>query len=103
MTIDVKEIAANLRGLTDLHDWAYRVAAEAADALEAQARELDALRADAARLDFIAKNARCDPKMDGNHVWWPTTFNNSLKGDTLRHAVDAAMAAQPAPRPEAGG
>lgn len=48
---------------------------------------------DAARLDFIEKRARCDPKMDGQHVWWPTSFNHRLAGPTLRDAIDAAMAA----------
>jgi uncharacterized Zn finger protein (UPF0148 family) len=48
---------------------------------------------DAERLDFIASNARRDPKMDGQHVWWPTTFNAALRGPTLREAIDAAIAA----------
>ena len=46
---------------------------------------------DAQRLDFIEKSARCDPKMDGQHVWWPTSLNKALKGPTLRAAIDAAM------------
>lgn len=46
---------------------------------------------DAQRLDFIEKSARCDPKMDGQHVWWPTSLNKALKGPTLRDAIDAAM------------
>lgn len=46
---------------------------------------------DAERLDFIEKRARCDPKMDGQHVWWPTNFNHRLAGPTLRAAIDAAM------------
>ncbi len=49
---------------------------------------------DAARLDYIASNARCDPKMNGQHVWWPTSFNHRLTGPTLREAIDAAMAAR---------
>jgi len=49
------------------------------------------LRADAARLDHIEKHARYDPKIDGNHAWWPTTFENVLRGPTLRAAIDAAM------------
>ena len=50
------------------------------------------LRKDAERLDYLQNNARCDPKMDGNHVWWPTSFNQaqSLKGPTIRSAIDAA-------------
>lgn len=49
------------------------------------------MRADAARLNYIEKHARYDPKMDGNHAWWPTTFENVLRGPTLRAAIDAAM------------
>ena len=41
------------------------------------------LRKDAERMDWIQDHARCDPKMDGNHVWWPTSFNNNVKGPTL--------------------
>lgn len=54
--------------------------------------EVEALREDAARLDFIAKHARCDPKIDGQHVWWPTTFKDCLIGSSLRAAIDAARA-----------
>lgn len=46
---------------------------------------------DAARLDYIEKHARYDPKLDGNHAWWPTTFENQLRGPTLRAAIDAQM------------
>ena len=44
-----------------------------------------------AELDYIASNARCDPKMDGQHVWWPTSFNHRLTGPSLRAAIRAAM------------
>lgn len=64
-------------------------AREERDALRA---ECEALRKDADRLDYIQKHARCDPKMCGNHVWWPTNFRDALKGPTLRDAVDAAIA-----------
>lgn len=70
---------------------------EAADAIESRdatiaelRAQVEALRADAERLDFIAGRARCDPKMDGQHVWWPTNFNHRLTGPTLRAAIDAA-------------
>jgi hypothetical protein len=55
-------------------------------------KECGELRKDAERLDYLQNNARCDPKMDGNHVWWPTSFNQaqSLKGPTIRAAIDAA-------------
>lgn len=49
---------------------------------------------DAQRLDFIEESARCDPKMDGQHVWWPTSLNKALKGPTLRAAIDAAIRAR---------
>ena len=54
------------------------------------ATELEAVRKDAERLDAIEKNCRTDPKMDGNHVYWPTTWKHSLKGPNLRAAIDAA-------------
>ena len=59
--------------------WQARAALSAGDAVDAQ------------RLDFIEKSARCDPKMDGQHVWWPTSLNKAIKGPTLRAAIDAAM------------
>ncbi len=63
-----------------------------AESLAAEAaKEIERLRADAARLDHIEKHARYDPKIDGNHAWWPTTFENVLRGPTLRAAIDAAM------------
>ena len=62
-----------------LEAWQARSALSAGDAVDAQ------------RLDFIEKSARCDPKMDGQHVWWPTSLNKALKGPTLRAAIDAAM------------
>ena len=57
-------------------------------------REVEALRKDAELLDYIESNARCDPKMDGMHVWWPTTFNHRLIGPNLRAAIDAALQEQ---------
>lgn len=49
---------------------------------------------DSERLDYIQHNARCDPKMDGQHVWWPTNFNHRLIGPTLRDAIDNAIKSQ---------
>ena len=43
--------------------WQARAALSAGDAVDAQ------------RLDFIEKSARCDPEMDGQHVWWPTSLS----------------------------
>jgi deoxyadenosine/deoxycytidine kinase len=72
-----------------------RLKAEIADherAYELLFKENAELRKDAERLDYLQNNARCDPKMDGNHVWWPTSFNQaqSLKGPTIRAAIDSA-------------
>jgi len=59
--------------------------------------EVERLRKDAERLDYLQKHARCDPKMDGQHMWWPTTLNhaNNLRGGTIREAIDAAMKGTP--------
>jgi hypothetical protein len=54
--------------------------------------EVERLRKDGERLDHIQKHARCDPKMDGNHVWWPTNFKHALNGNTLREAIDSSIA-----------
>lgn len=61
---------------------------------------IESAEADAKRLDHIASNARCDPKMDGQHVWWPTSFNHRLIGPTLREAIDAARTPQPGQEPQ---
>ena len=61
-----------------------RLVADAAGAIKAG-------RLDAARLDHIEKHARFDPQIDGNNVYWPTTFNQRLRGPTLRAAIDAQM------------
>ena len=65
-------------------------------AWQARAALSDGDAADAQRLDFIEKSARRDPKMDGQHVWWPTSLNKAIKGLTLRAAIDAAMRKEPA-------
>lgn len=70
-----------------IHDQAQSVVRERNELRQ----EVERLRADAARLDHIEKHARYDPKIDGNHAWWPTTFENVLRGPTLRAAIDAAM------------
>ena len=51
---------------------------------------------DAELIDFLQSVARCDPKMDGNHVWWPLNWNTcqTINGPTLREAIRAAIAAQ---------
>lgn len=92
---ELREEAERLRA--DLKETTER-ASQWVDIAGAHGAEVDVLRkivgrlrADAARLDHIEKHARYDPKMDGNHAWWPTTFENVLRGPTLRAAIDAAM------------
>lgn len=52
------------------------------------------LRCDADRMDWISKYTRCDPDMGGNHHWWPSSFNQRIRGATFRAAIDAAMEEQ---------
>lgn len=49
------------------------------------------LRRDADRMDWISKHTRCDPDMSGNHHWWPSSFNQRIRGNTFRAAIDRAM------------
>lgn len=84
-----------IKQLGDYESWHYIPEIEqAAEALSAapQAPSQAEVQRDAERLDFIERRARYDPKMDCQHVWWPTSFNHSLKGPNLRAAIDAAMA-----------
>lgn len=87
MALGGQLVARNVRQLQGLGS-----EAETRESYVALQSAIEALQADAARLDYIASNARCDPKMDGNHVWWPTSFNHRLIGPNLREAIDAAMA-----------
>ena len=80
------ELAAR-QSVADELRLAARDAADTIDNLRAQLAEA---QKDAGRLDYIQKNARCDPQMDGNHVWWPTSLNKTLRGPTIRAAIDAA-------------
>lgn len=66
--------------LAAIHDYARAYAAQC----------LAAVAEDAVRLDFIEMNARQEPRMCGNHAWWPTNFNHALVGPTLRAAIDNA-------------
>jgi hypothetical protein len=101
-TTDFQPQAEALRlaaGLDDLRDVDYDdLFIRSAIELRRQHAEIERLQArvaelgrDAARLDAIERNARCDPKMCGNHVWWPTTWKHQLVGPTLRAAIDAAI------------
>ena len=75
-----------------LQDWGSIYKPKALDAWQARSALSARDAVDAQRLDFIEKSARRDPKMDGQHVWWPTSFNTAqlLKGPTLREAIDNA-------------
>lgn len=61
-----------------------------ADAQQASAALQSQDREDSARLDWIEMNARRDPDMGGNHTWWPTSFNKTIRGPSLRDAIDNA-------------
>ena len=81
--VDYNTLRADLdRAIVNFGDAAATVCDMRAQLAEAQK--------DAGRLDYIQKNARCDPQMDGNHVWWPTSLNKTLRGPTIRAAIDAA-------------
>ena len=90
---EVAALRAENERLRACFDWANGAAekgwlpAQEVRKLRAQLAEA---QKDAGRLDYIQKNARCDPQMDGNHVWWPTSLNKTLRGPTIRAAIDAA-------------
>lgn len=86
MQAQAPEVAALQREVEELRRERDELAQQRGD-LAAKVLELEQ---DRLRLDHIAKFARCDPKMDGLHVWWPTTFKNQLTGPTLRAAIDKA-------------
>jgi hypothetical protein len=60
--------------------------------------EVRALREDAERYAFLKRQARSDPKMDGQHVWYSIPMRNpnggALRGNTLDDAIDAAQGAK---------
>lgn len=87
----MSDLVQRLRAFANVGGGHMPLVDQAADELERLTRELEESRKDQARLDYIAGNARCDPKMDGQHVWWPTSFNHRLLGPNLRAAIDAAM------------
>ena len=78
----------------------------AADRIESDAKIIDKLRAeleaaaadkrDAERYRFLKRQARSDPKMNGQHVWYSIPMRNpnggTLTGNTLDDAIDAALA-----------
>lgn len=92
--IDKEKVKALRVALTlpDVHD-SDKVVATWGELRLLMQEAVEPYRKDTERLDFIAKFTRCDPKMDGNHVWWPTSFKHRVFGPTLRLAIDAAIAA----------
>ena len=71
---------------------------EAADALEAQAREIEGLRKDADRLDWLESSSEshgfCHTAY-GEHRY----YAHQIKGyPTVREVIDAAMKGQPCPK-----
>lgn len=53
-----------------------------------------ALRADAERYRWVAKQARMDPDMGGNHRWHSIYLRGDVRGATLDAAIDSARAAK---------
>lgn len=47
----------------------------------------------ARRYLYVEKHARCDPKMDGNHVWLAINLRN-VRGPTLGSGIDSAIDSQ---------
>lgn len=88
---EVERLRADLKETTERASQWVDIAGEHGAEVDVLRKKVERLRADAARLDHIEKHARYDPKMDGNHAWWPTTFEHVLRGPTLRAAIDAAM------------
>ena len=86
---DELRLAARNAALAGINGWG-NLCSDAADTIDTLRAQLAEAQKDAGRLDYIQKNARCDPQMDGNHVWWPTSLNKTLRGPTIRAAIDAA-------------
>jgi hypothetical protein len=84
---------APVKALAALIDWECKTALDPAVSKEAQ-ELIEKYRKDAERLDYLQAFARCDPKMDGEHVWWSIHPRPTLRGNTLRAAIDAAIAAK---------
>ena len=55
--------------------------------LAEQQKRIDELEADRERMDYVCSMTRCDPKMDGNHIYWGIG-GKPLKGGNLRSAID---------------
>ncbi len=54
------------------------------------AEEVRRLQAEKERMDYVCSVTRCDPKMDGNHVYFGIG-GRPLKGSTLRQAIDSEL------------
>lgn len=64
--------------------------------LRAELEAAAADKRDAERYRFLKRQARSDPKMNGQHVWYSIPIRNpnggTLTGGTLDDAIDAALA-----------
>ncbi|MDN7820473.1 hypothetical protein [Burkholderia vietnamiensis] len=69
---------------------------EKTNALRAELQAAAADKRDAERYRFLKWQARSDPKMNGQHVWYSIPMRNpnggTLTGSTLDEAIDAALA-----------
>ncbi len=55
-----------------------------------KANQLDELLAEKERMAYVCSVTRCDPKMDGNHVYFGIG-GRPLKGNSLRQAIDKEL------------
>ena len=62
----------------------------AAEEITALRAELEKCRKDAELMNYVCSVTRCDPKMDGNHVFWGLG-GRPLKGGNLRQAIENEM------------
>lgn len=83
-----------------IHDNAQLVKSASAEATRADELRADleaaaADKRDAERYRFLKRQAKSDPKMNGQHVWYSIPMRNpnggTLTGNTLDDAIDAAL------------
>lgn len=97
---EVRELIEEIRGLRERLEIDPRHSVDGIAARDETIRlqdgEIERLREDAARYAFLKRQARSDPKMDGQHVWYSIPMRNpnggALRGNTLDEAIDQARA-----------
>jgi hypothetical protein len=90
-TQEMLELNLSGNGAWDMEMWNEFIKSINPETILAMVQLVKESEKDTVRLDYIEKNCRCDPRMDGNNLFWPTTFNQALCGRTLRDAIDKKM------------